>query len=192
MKKLTALLVLVFAVQMTFGQTPCPVQGNNKSLKFQTADRLKNRSVAGTKIDQSVTLEKILAPGNDTARFNSNQYVAITGYVVLVKPGGLEYCECHSKDPKDWDIHIEIALSPNDGDKKAMIVEINRYTKAKNPNYTVANIKKFLGKKVVVTGWLFSDSEHKQNAVNTNPKNDNDWRGTIWEIHPVISIVQVN
>lgn len=186
MKKLLLLILLPFSVL-----AQCPVQGSSKSIKFQTADRLKNRSMPGVKIDNTVTLEKILAPGNDTMRFNQNQYVSIIGYVVLVKPGGLEYCECHSKDPKDFDIHIELALSPGDGNKKAMIVEINRYTKATNPLYTVTNIRKLIGKKVTVTGWLFSDSEHKQNAVNTNPKNDRDWRGTIWEVHPCLTINKV-
>lgn len=183
------LTILSLASLQAFSQNPCPVKGDSKSPKLQHLDTLKNRTKPGI-IDRTVTLEKILAPGNDLSRFKTSQYVQVTGYVILVKPGGSETCNCHSKDADDLDIHIEIAEKPTDNAKDAMIVEINRFTKLQHPEWTVASLKKLIGKKVTVEGWIFSDEEHKQNAVNSNPSGTDLWRRTITEIHPVLKITK--
>jgi hypothetical protein len=58
----------------------------------------------------------------------------------------------------------------------------------------------FLGKCVEVGGWMFADLEHTNAAENTSPqakkpkpkpghKQMQNWRATVWEIHPVESIV---
>lgn len=187
MKKLI-FLTLLFGV--AYGQTkPCPLFGDKNNAKIKALDLLKNRSTPGALVDNTVTLEKILSPGDDRTRFTPNQYVTITGYVVLVKPGGPETCECHSKNPADLDIHIELALKPTDKGAQAMVVEINRFVKAKNPDFTVAKLKQYIGKKMTVSGWMFFDEEHWQNAVTTNPTGHNNWRYTCWELHPVLTIV---
>ena len=188
MKKLLFLIGILFLfVSKTFSQRP--LRGDKDNARMEHLDSLKNRSVAGTKIDTTVMLQEILNTGNDVHRFTSKQYVRLTGYVILVKPGGSETCNCHSKDPKDLDIHIELALHVGDNATQAVVVEINRFTKLSNPEYTVANIKKtMLNKEVIIEGWMFFDEEHKQNAVNTNPEGTNLWRATCWEVHPVCII----
>jgi len=40
----------------------------------------------------------------------------------------------------------------------------------------------------MVTGWLFYDSMHEDNAANTNPNGRRIWRLTCEEIHPVSGI----
>ena len=187
MKTLSTLLLLL-AFSITNAQNPCPIKGDKNNPKFQHLDSLKNRNTEG-QVDKSVTLEKILTSGNDEKRFTSNQYVSITGYVILVKAGGSETCNCHSKDPKDLDVHIEIAEKIGDKPTQAVIVEINRLTKADNPEFSVKDVKeKYLNKKVTIEGWMFFDEEHIQNAVNTNPNGTNLWRATCWEVHPVMKI----
>ena len=37
-------------------------------------------------------------------------------------------------------------------------------------------------------GWLLFDSEHVNEAENTNPGNKRNWRATCTEIHPVFAI----
>jgi hypothetical protein len=168
----------------------CPVKGDKDNLKFQHLDSLKNR-IDSSKVISNITLDDVLKTGDDTKRFNVKQYVKLIGYVIMVKDGGSETCNCHSKDKKDLDIHIEIALNSTDDAKHAMIVEINRYVKILNPKYNTKDLKSLIGKKVKVEGWLFFDSEHKQNAINTSPNGTNIWRATCWEIHPVINIIEI-
>lgn len=195
MKTISLFLFLQLFILLLFAQNPCPVGGGSSKPKFQHIDSLKNRSFVENVFDSTISLERILSTPTeaeqrtDINRFTSNQYVKITGYVILIKPGGDENCNCHSKEPKDADIHIELALHPNDDDKHAMIVEINRFIKTNNPDYTVVNLKKnLLGKKVIVEGYMFPDEEHKQSAVASNPNGANNWRFTIWEVHPVVKI----
>src|SRR5215471_14050990 len=77
----------------------CPVTGLDKNGNVPSArivkfNKFKNRSSEPTTIDNSVTLEKILAPGNDSLRFDNSTAVTITGFLVGAKPGGGEDCNC--------------------------------------------------------------------------------------------------
>ena len=173
-------------------QTPCPVKGDKDNLKFEHLDSLKNRNTIGL-VDNSISLQSILVKGNDEKRFTSSQYIRLTGYVILVKAGGGETCNCHSKEAGDLDIHIELALNLSDKANEAIVIEINRFTKTSNPELTLKKIKDtYLHQKVVIEGWMFFDEEHKQNAVNTNPSGGNLWRATCWEVHPVMKITKIN
>lgn len=186
MKTLISILLIFFWAN--FIQAQCSIYGDKPVRKFQILDSLKNRNSTDS-IDSSVTLEKILSfTDDDTKNYSSSQYVTLHGYVVLVKYGGPETCNCHSKNKDDLDIHIELSLNPNDKGAKAMVVEINRYTRSDNPEFTLANIKKLIGKEVTVEGFMFLDKEHLQNAVTTNPDGTNLWRYTCWEVHPVMKI----
>lgn len=187
MKKALFLLASLVALG-AHQQQPCPVYGEKADQKDRTFDSLKNRNSPSTVTDNSVTLQTILTPGNDQNRFSPNQYVTVTGYVILVKAGGPENCECHYPDAENLDIHIELAQHPNDKNTQAMVVEINRFTKAQHPEFTVANLKQLTGKKVSVSGWMFFDYDHKQNAVTTNPTGTRLWRYTCWEVHPVLKL----
>jgi hypothetical protein len=184
----TALFLIQCIASM--GQS-CPIYGDKPVARFMRNDSLKNRSVIteGDEVDTTITLNEILtADGNDTENYNSSHLVELTGYVILVKYGGPETCNCHSKDKKDLDIHIELALTPEAKAKDAMVVEVNRFTRVQYPERTsVDYLKKFIGKKVKATGYLFFDEEHKNNATTTG-KAKNIWRYTCWEVHPVLHL----
>jgi len=186
MKKIL-LLIALFAFNAKH-QNDCPVAGNSNNPDLRQLDILKNRNAPGTTIDNSVTLASILAPGNDANRFNSNQYVSVTGYVIKVQPGEKETCECGLPNPQDLDIHIELAANPTDRGTQAMVVEVNRYTKANHPEFTVGKLQSLIGKKITVTGWMMFDKPHWSNAVTTNPGGARLWRYTAWEVHPVLQI----
>ncbi len=139
-----------------------------------------------------ISLDSILRPGDDTKRFSENTYVDLEGYVYDVKYGGAETCNCHTTDKTQLDIHIEIVkdLSDTPG-RKRMIVEINRFTREKDKSLDYASVRSLRGKKVELSGWLFFDEEHKQNAANTMPNGTNVWRATAWEVHPCMYIKEI-
>jgi hypothetical protein len=173
----------------------CPPQGDLKDAKHIAADLLKNR-MAVPKEPAKLDLALMLAPGNDLQRFNHDDAVTVTGYITAVKAGGIESSNCHAKDAAHRDVHIYIGATPNATKEHSIIVEVTpgmRHALGHDKDWLAGAIsKKFLHKKVAVTGWLFDDLEHAPNAVNTNPKGAHNWRATIYEIHPVTALVAVN
>lgn len=182
MKKLILALVL-FLTLNCFAQ--CPLEGDATLLKKQQGNKLKNREIVYSPIDSSVTLKKMLVKGSDFTRFKESSFVRIEGYVILVKDGGEESCNCHSEEKDDHDVHIQIALKLKANKNETVIVEVTPKFKKLHPNFDYKNL---VGKKVIVIGYLFADIEHKQNATNTCTTCGNAWRATIWEIHPVVNI----
>jgi hypothetical protein len=184
-------IVILFSSLISFAQNPCPIYGDKPLKKFQVNDSLKNRTLATKPITPSKIYqvsEFIDLHKSDTGLYNTTPFIAVEGYIVDVKWGGSETCNCHSKDKKDLDIHIEFASTSTEKDgKKIMVCELTRFTKG---DLTVSDIKKYIGHKVKIYGYLFFDGEHWHNAVNTNPKGTNLWRSTCWEVHPVIKIEQ--
>lgn len=190
MKKIIfSLLSILISFQQIRSQ--CPIGGDKQNAKFQHLDSLKNRTIPFSEYT-ILNLADILKPGNDEKRYNTNQFVKIIGYVYLVKFGGGETCNCHTTDKTQLDIHIELVLDMTTGSNtKAMIIEINRFTRNLNKSMDYDAIKLLKGKKVELTGWLFFDEEHKHNAINTNPQGTNLWRATCWEVHPCLSIKEI-
>lgn len=183
MKNFLLLFILTFFVN-TFAQ--CPPEGSSKSARLQALDRLKNRDTAPVKLSPSVSLEHILAPGNDADRFTPDEAGTITGYVIAVKNGGKESCNCD--DPKLLDTHIVIGLTAKAKPKDCMIAEITPRWRAKHPQWTTANIRKLIGKPLTLTGWLLYDSEHANASFHTAKRSARCWRATAWEIHPITNI----
>jgi hypothetical protein len=150
----------------------------------QELNKLKNRDNAPATITNSVTLDKIMKPGNDGI-FKPSQGVAVVGYVAHVKAGEpRETCNCARDDIAD--IHIDVVLKESDKNKssKYMIVEISPRWQVKLGD--LASVKsKLEGSWVRFTGWMLYDYIHKSNAKNTNPKGKAIWRATAWEVHPV-------
>src|SRR5215468_1184264 len=68
----------------------CPVEGTAKSQPGKELNKLKNRETAPSpnQIDRAVTLEAMLAPGDDEGRFDETKGATITGWVVDVQQGG--------------------------------------------------------------------------------------------------------
>jgi hypothetical protein len=202
--KINKILIALFCLFNALSFAQCPTQGDSPKLKLQALDTLKNRTKPALVVTP-ISMDNVIKPGDDTKRFNSNQYVSIIAYVYDVKYGGLETCNCHgfgdiehkdtltrAEQKQVLDIHIEIVENLDDaGPTKRMIVEINRFTIANNKAMSYDLIHSLKGKKVIITGWLFADEEHKQNSYNTSPNGTNLWRCTDWEIHPCLSIQEI-
>jgi hypothetical protein len=179
----------------------CPLIGN-VSPKAPNHDELvalnrnKNRydSPNEGSIDPAVTLESMLAPGDDTDRFRVGQAVRLSGYVHDVKTGGVETCNCKARAQTERDTHIELVLGADDGGPgRRVIVEVTPRMRAlmaqRGQDWSTATLQKtIIGRTITVTGWMLFDEEHKNQAENTAPGNPSNWRATVWEVHPITAI----
>lgn len=174
----------------------CPLEGNAKRADIIELNRLKNRYTFPTKsqVDTSITLKNLLKEGNDESRWNTGKAVQLIGYVSEVVKGGVETCNCKTKDELFRDTHIEIVQNPMSATySKPLIAEVTprlRYIMSqKGIDWSTKALRTDIkGRWVKITGWLLFDDEHADEADNTAPGRERNWRKTAWEIHPVTSI----
>jgi hypothetical protein len=196
----TLLIVsIILAAGPTLGQPSspqaCPPAGDARNPQVRQLNLLKNRDAAPTQqqMDAGVTLEAMLAPGDDLNRFDENRGASIRGIVVRVLPGGVESVNCHARDFAHRDTHIELALSPTAVPTDRLIVEVTplwrQLMAARGIDWSTPSLNvNLVGRKVEVTGWLMFDREHVTGSRNTSPGNPQNWRATAWEVHPITEI----
>lgn len=202
----SVLLLACSSAQKPEGAVPenksndCPPEGSANSARIAALNENKNRNIFPqlTDIDTTITLKKMLEPGNDKNRWKISNAVRITGYVYDVKPGGIETCNCKEKKIDGRDTHIELVIDPMDNSKtKRVIVEvtprIREIMRQKGENWSTKKLRdKLLGRWVCFEGWLLFDEEHASQAENTSPGRERNWRATAWEVHPVTGFKVVN
>lgn len=144
-----------------------------------------------------ITINQLLAGSNEN-EFPIDKAITLTGYVFNVKLGGVESCNCKTKDPAYRDTHIELTPdAEHTGPESRLIVEVTPRMRAlmavKGIDWSTDELKSTLiGHKVQVSGWLFYDSEHQSQAFATNPGNERNWRASCWEIHPITDLKVLN
>lgn len=174
----------------------CPPQGDARREKERELNVLKRRMTApsSSQIDPRATLAAILAPGDDTSRWDDHKGAVVSGYVALVKPGESESVNCHTKSVKYRDTHIGLTLDPMSNDEsKYMIVEVTPQWRAvmarDGVDWSTPTLRKtLLGRWVRITGWLMFDEEHADQSAHTASGRGRVWRATAWEIHPITKI----
>jgi hypothetical protein len=170
----------------------CGLEGKADAARVKPLNVLKNRATAPATVDASITLERLMAPGDDRNRWSTDQAVTITGLVVEVKPGGIESVNCGATDAQWKDTHIGIVVDAKQADTPLIVEVTPRWRAAMHAagvDWSSAALKRELfAHDVRITGWLFRDDEHLQNAINTNPHGTTLWRQTVWELHPVTAI----
>lgn len=155
---------------------------------------LKNRQTVPTAadFDGRVTLEAMLAPGDDRARWQHTRAAALEGYVVRVHEAGPESANCFSSSRRD--AHIEVARRPDAPPAERVIVEVTPPMRdraaGRGLDWTTATLhSRLTGRRVRIEGWLLFDHEHEEESENSRPGHPDNWRATAWEIHPVTAIV---
>jgi hypothetical protein len=178
----------------------CPNEGMTRSGKtpappMQALNLLKNRFTAPTPadLDSRATLDALLAPGDDTGRFDEKRGAVIVGFVTDVQVGGEETTNCDAVSLVYRDTHIRIALSAGAPENQRVVVEVTprwrEAMQAAGVDWSTPGLARALvGRSVRVRGWLLFDSEHAKQSENTNPGGSNNWRATAWEIHPVTAL----
>jgi len=185
MKKILTLLFLLICLN-TFAQNTCPVSGDNKSttaagITHRHVDSAKNRSIIPTHYTEMQFDD--IANIKVTDKRSWDEAVCVIGYIIDVKDGGQESCNCHSAIYKDT--HIYLGKTPDAKPEDAIIVEAT--PRFRDKLGSTKDLKNYIGKKVKIYGYLFRDDEHKMNSTVDNGSG-NHWRHTVWEIHPIIKI----
>jgi hypothetical protein len=175
----------------------CGMAGNARGKEARALNRLKNRYNRPMPEDYShygITLEAMLAKGDDEKRFTNSQAADVEGYVRDVTIGGVESCNCDATDARWRDTHIVLVLDSKDNSaRRSVIAEVTprwREEVAKRgDDWSTDALKKTLkGKRVRIRGWMLYDHHYEDESENTHPGGKKNWRATAWEIHPVISI----
>jgi hypothetical protein len=181
---------------ITLNGKDCGLEGTATSKAGKELNRNKNRyqMPGNNDIDPEVSMAALIAPGKDVNRFDQKKAAKITGFVIDVLVGGnKETCNCGATKPDERDTHIELGLAKDAPPNQRVIVEITprlrMQMKKKDIDWTTKTLRNEIkGKWVEVTGWLLFDTMHIQEAENTNPGNEMNWRATCWEVHPITSL----
>lgn len=186
-------LLAAVALFVLYVQPNCPREGMALSAETRAFVRLKNRDgrPRPDEFDRAVTLEEMLRPGDDRARWSEHRAAAVEGYVVGVGPGGVEAANCYSRTRRDT--HIYLAARPDAAASERVVVEVTPRMRAqaarRGLDWSEAALRRALtGRLCRVEGWLLFDTEHAAEAENTAPGRGGNWRATGWEIHPVTNI----
>jgi hypothetical protein len=193
----TALFLSAAVAVLAQAAGACPPEGDATKAKVRDLNTQKARmtSPSDDDIDDTVTMDSLEEPGDDTMRFDNGTAVSITGYVMVVRDGGPNSSNCHSQDPADQGTVLELApdgSTPDPGHRVFAVVTPRwRAIMAKQgQDWTTRGLRaKYLHQPIIVTGWLLFDFEAANRAANTAPlPNPGITRNTAWEIHPVTDI----
>jgi len=131
-----------------------------------TAPRNRTTAPKPADIDPSVSMEGLLAK-DDPAAFPTAKGATLTGYAVQVEK------------EEDGDMHITLAEDKGEtSTSKWVVTEVTPAWQKRSASLAPARLRSLVGKRILVTGWLYFDTSRE----------DNDPRGTRWELHPVTSI----
>lgn len=194
-------LLLLFAIGAASAEQrsakPCPPGGDATRPGIQRLNESKSRvdEPSDEDIDDTVTMDAIVSPGDDRLRWEDGQACEITAYVIEVRDGGMASSNCHSPDPAIHDTILELIPDPNVLDRAHRVVAVItpqwRKTMATDRvDWSTRAIRaKYTHQWVTISGWLLFNFEAASKAINTTPLPGVDIaRATAWEIHPVTSI----
>lgn len=178
---------------LLLGQWYCPQEGCALTPQKRALVRLKNRETLpqAADFDERATLSALLQPGDDAGRWSSARAATLEGYVVAVGDGAIEAANCFSVHRRDT--HIDLALDPHAPPTERVVLEVTarlrERAKARGQDWSTDALRRELpGHWCRFQGWLLFDTEHADEAENTNPSGRNNWRATGWELHPLTDI----
>ena len=186
-------ILIALGAALVCALAPCPQQGCAITPAKRALVLLKNRDALPTDadFDRSVTLDALLAPGDDRARWSETRAASVEGYVVAVGRGAVEASNCFSLTRRD--VHIHVAQRADAPPQAQMIVEVTPrmadWARGQGMDWSLDALRRALtGRRCRFEGWLLFDREHADESENIAPGNPVDWRATAWELHPVTRI----
>jgi len=189
-------VVVVFVAAWLLLVLNCPRIGIALTSRARNLHRLKNRTALpqAADFDSRVTLDALLAQGDDTDRWSNNRAARIQGYVIDVAYARPEATNCFS--PCRRDIHIAISTGKDALKMEQIIVEVTPnlrdWAATQGIDWSEETLQQQLvGHWVEFEGWLYFDVGHAEESENTRPNQRGNWRATAWEIHPVTKITVV-
>lgn len=110
--------------------------------------------------------------------------IQMTGWLAAVKKEGEESCNCHSPTAVDYHLWlVDDPLKANKEDRwQSVVCETTpRVSSQHDGGWDLKRIREVVTNRVQVrlSGWLMMDQEHPEQLEKT--------RGTLWEIHPIIT-----
>lgn len=171
----------------------CPAAGAALSPSGREFVRLKNRDARPSPrdFDGRVSLEALLAPGEDAARWSESSAGAVEGYVVEVVEGGVEAANCYSY--RERDTHVHVARRAGAPRREWLVVEVTPRmrgrARAEGRDWSAAALaRELVGRRCRFEGWMLFDRGHAGESENTAPGAPGNWRATAWELHPVTAV----
>ena len=186
----SSLLISALLVSLQFNLLP---NGISFSTRMHSINKLKNRTLIPQEpdFDNRVTLNALLQPGDDAARWSEAMAARVDGYVVAVMDGSIESANCYSLFQRDT--HIEVALSKEASPRERVELEvtprIRAWAKRQGWDWSTAALRsELVGHWCRFEGWLLFDTGHDEESENTRPGGEKNWRATAWELHPVTAV----
>jgi hypothetical protein len=171
----------------------CPNAGIALTSRARNLHRLKNRIAipAITDFDSTVTLDKLLQPGDDASRWSVDRAAKIQGEVIDVDLARPEATNCFS--PCRRDLHILLANRKGAPKNEQIVLEvtprIRDWAGSQSFDWSEETLRtQLVGHWCEFEGWLYFDEGHAAESENTAPRNPENWRATAWEIHPVTKL----
>ena len=194
---LVAAVVVLVLITVWLGLAQnCPSAGIALTSRARHLHRLKNRTAfpQPAHFDPNVTLEKLLAPGDDTHRWSTDRAARVEGEVIDVAHAGSEATNCFN--PNRRDIHILIATHKGAAKNEQVVLEVTPrwgdWASAHGLDWSEQTLhSQLVGHWVQFEGWLYFDVGHAEESENTAPGNPENWRATAWEVHPVTKITVI-
>ena len=179
------------------GSGGCPPQGDATKQKVKRLNEAKARmdEVTDDDVDDTVTMEALMEPGDDGLRWQDGQGVEITAYVIGVRDGGPASSNCHSFRSNDHDTILELTPTQNALDRAHRVYAVvtpqwREEAAADRVDWSTGALRAhYLQRWITVRGWLLFNFEAAPTSLNTASIAGPDVsRVTAWEIHPVTSI----
>jgi hypothetical protein len=192
------LLAFVLAAVPGGGKSgPCPPQGDatRPEIRALNEKKARNDTPADDDVDETVTMEALLEPGDDSLRWQVGAAIEVVAWVVEVRDGGPTSANCHSADAAEHDTILELTPDADVFDRAhrvfAAVTPARRRLMGKNgEDWSTRSLRaQYLHRYVAVMGWLVYDPEAAGRAVNTAENaGPSITRATAWEIHPATGI----
>jgi hypothetical protein len=160
--------VLFACAVLTAGTAVAAAEPGGDAGETKEAVALKHRAKAPAAgdIDAAATVDALLAKSG-AADWSQAKAAKVQAYVIQVEK------------EEDGDVHLALATTAGESDThRWLIAEVTPSWAKKKPALSAGKLRALAGKKVEVTGWLYYEPD----------ANQEDPRGTRWEIHPVTEI----